>query len=113
MKIELGEDQCGGIPVFSASERAANVGHDNGMDMKALLGQMISMSNGAVNEKMPEFWESALRKLGHVSIFAFATGDFMLIGPGGERVRGKSLTAALQEMLRCLGFQVDGRDEGD
>ncbi|MEK6294710.1 MAG: hypothetical protein V4793_25665 [Paraburkholderia tropica] len=83
------------------------------MDVKILPGQMINATNGAVHENAPDFWECALRKLGHVSIFAFATGEFMLVGPGGERVRAGSLTAALQEMLNCLGFDRSGREEGD
>lgn len=112
MQIELGEDQRGGAPVL-ASERAANVGRDGRMDMGILLGHVITTTNSTLRENTLECWESALRKLGHVSIFAFATGEFMLIGPGGERVRGESLTAALQEMLRCAGFDAAGRGEGN
>jgi hypothetical protein len=111
MQIELSEDQYKGMPVPRLSKPAANAGRDSTTDVKILLGYMTDTSNGAGRENAPESWESALRQLGHVSIFAFATGEFMLIGPGGERVRGDSLAGALEEMLYRLGFKAGGVDE--
>jgi len=50
--------------------------------------------------------EASLRKLGHLTVFAFASGEFMLIGRNGERVRDYSLIAALQKMLQWQGFET-------
>lgn len=50
--------------------------------------------------------EASLRKLGNLTVFAFASGEFMLIGRNGERVRDYSLVSALQKMLQWQGFEA-------
>ncbi|MGS0895947.1 hypothetical protein ACVBGC_25950 [Burkholderia stagnalis] len=51
------------------------------------------------------FCEAALRRLGYVNVFAFATGEFMVVARNGERVRADSLREALDEMLMRHGMQ--------
>jgi hypothetical protein len=45
------------------------------------------------------FLEQAFSRLGQVTVFSFADGGFMLLGPSGDRVHGDSLVAALLAML--------------
>ncbi|WP_322061675.1 hypothetical protein [Paraburkholderia sp. J63] len=111
MQINPDKGPCGGVFVLNAQGHDGGTGRESGADMRMPPGHAASGTNGAAPGKDTAFWEAALRALGHVSIFAFATGDFMVIGPGGMRVRGNSLTTALRETLRCLGFEVDGGDK--
>ncbi|WP_322014174.1 hypothetical protein [Paraburkholderia sp. J12] len=112
MQIELSKDQYGVVPTPS-QEHGVTVEHDGSMDVRVLLSHMRVTTNGTGRQNAPECWEAALRELGHVSIFAFATGEFMLIGPEGERVRAESLGVALQDMLRRRRSRGSGRDESD
>lgn len=53
------------------------------------------------------FCDWAFSRLGHITVFGFTGGGFMLLAENGERTRGESLALALQAMLERQGY--DGR----
>ncbi|MGP8432744.1 hypothetical protein ACT2FY_38270 [Paraburkholderia fungorum] len=56
-----------------------------------------------VKEEM-RFCDWAFSRLGHVAVFRFSEGGFMLLAENGERTRGDSLARALLGMLEQQGL---------
>ncbi|WP_322105800.1 hypothetical protein [Paraburkholderia sp. J41] len=112
MLLEFNERQCPDVPDHVSRQIPEDRQKING-DRIVSSVRTIETTDTVARENSLDLLQQALRKLGHVSVFAFASGEFMVVGPGGERVRGTSLVAAMQEMLRCLGFNEIGRDEFD
>jgi hypothetical protein len=56
-----------------------------------------------VKEEM-RFCDWAFCRLGHVTVFRFSEGGFMLLAENGERARGNTLVKALLAMLEQQGL---------
>lgn len=56
-----------------------------------------------VKEAM-SFCDWAFSRLGHVAVFRFSEGGFMLMAENGERTRGDTLAVALLAMLERQGM---------
>ncbi|WP_109480610.1 hypothetical protein [Paraburkholderia sp. C35] len=50
--------------------------------------------------------ERAFSALGHVTVFGFGDGSFMLLASNGRRVHGTTLVSVLLTMLQLEGLQV-------
>lgn len=58
-----------------------------------------------IKEEM-RFCDWAFARLGHVAVFSFTEGGFMLLAENGERTRGDTLAMALLAMLEAQGLDT-------
>jgi hypothetical protein len=80
-------------------------------DCTTLPGRIAEVPDGEVSANTSpdpileeaRFCDWAFSKLGHVTVFGFAGGGFMLLSVDGERTRGESLALALQAMVELRG----------
>ncbi|WP_028227114.1 hypothetical protein [Paraburkholderia ferrariae] len=101
MQIALSDDAVGVVRAGHAIDVRANVA----LDGRALPGRGGTAAPASPGSEFAGL-EASLRKLGHLTVFAFASGEFMLIGRDGERVRDCSFVGALQKMLQWQGCEA-------
>jgi hypothetical protein len=110
MQIALSDDAVGGVRMGHVTDRRLDVAPDERAPGRGgTAGAPLKPASPVVGEFAG--LEASLRKLGHLTVFAFASGEFMLIGRNGERVRDYSLVGALQKMLQWQGFETDSTQD--
>lgn len=88
-KLKLASTPDRGTVLGPIGEAAQKTQSDNGPD--------------PVKEEM-RFCDWAFSRLGHVTVFRFSEGGFMVLAENGERTRGDTLAAALLAMLEQQGL---------
>lgn len=104
MQIALSDDAVRGVRMGHVTDRRLDVALDERVPGRGGTAAAPPKPASPVGEFAG--LEASLRKLGHLTVFAFASGEFMLIGRNGERVRDYSLVGALQKMLQWQGLET-------